>query len=306
MAFSIVLISLFAFTTSSAQAAFRAGDVGKSLVTPKGTVWIYGDSWNNGNLVRNAITLDGKYQGTIFHRMAPGHWMWLGAPFLLASGKVAVYGSEMIQKTAGMWGFERVGQVYVEFDPSNLRTVQVTKINKKSTPWSSAAAQDADGNLVYTIDAKHHPKVGRPNADGSVTSLATFNAQLSGQFSVVQDGSKQWWIIGTGMMLSRRVWAYPLASPQGPVIGKKSLLYTLPSPGAKHYVYQANIHPEEGGLLTYAVNGTGGGEAYGLRRIENFWTGPAKLIPDPNGSLGDLPTTDDSSSDTEASPLPGD
>jgi len=33
------------------------------------------------------------------------------------------------------------------------------------------------------------------------------------------------------------------------------------------------VHPELDGLLTYAVNGKGGDDTYGLRRIEKFWPG---------------------------------
>lgn len=308
-AFSLLLLFitlLFLIPTASAQAAaFRPGDVGFSLVTPKGTVWIYGDSWDtNGNFIRNAITLNGKYQGTIIHRMPKGHWMWLGAPFLLANGKVGVYGSEMIQKSKGMWGFKRVGQVYVEFDPKNVKGAQTTRIDKTSTPWSCASAVDGEGPLVYTVDSKHHPRVGRPQADGSVKPLATLEAQLSGHFSVIQDDKGKWWMVGTGIMLSRRVWAYPMESPQGPVNGKKRLLTTLPSPGAANYVYHVTIHPEENGLLTYAINGSGPGSMYMMKRISNFW----KSAPTPSADddSNDLPSLPDIEDGTDEDPLPGD
>jgi len=287
---------------AASSGAFRPGDVGKSLVTPKGVVWIYGDSWHAGYFIRNAVTLNGKYTGTIAKGMPPGRWMWLAAPFVLPSGKLGAFGSEMMQNGSGMWGFKRVGQVYVEFDPANPEGARVTRIDKTSTPWSSASSADSSGPLVYTIDSKHHPRVGRPSPDGTVDSLATLKAQLSGQFSVLKDNNGRWWMVGLGIMLSRKLWAYPLAGPQGPINGKKVLLTTLPSPGENHYVYHANIHPEEGGLLTWAINGKGAGEEYGLRRMDNFW--PAALGAAQDNRTDPAPDeADDDSADTYA---PGD
>ena len=258
-----------------AWADFRAGDVGTSIQTQSGSVWIYGDSWHPGGMfIRNAVTLNGRYIGTI-RGVPKENWVWMGTPYLLPDGRVAVHGSEMSKKDGGggMWDFKRVGQVFVKFDPRNIKAAEVTRIDDTRSPWSSSAAQDQDGPLVYRIDGDHHPHVGRPlDEQGNVQEIAELNAQISGQFSIVPDPWGGWWLVGTGPMLSRKVVAYPLESPSGPVIGSKIELMTLPKPTVgKYNVYAPSVHMELGGLLTWALNGSGGEEKYGLRRIENFW-----------------------------------
>lgn len=78
-------------------------------------------------------------------------------------------------------------------------------------------------------------------------------------------------MVGQLPYLSRRLVAFPLASRAGPVTGTYLPLATLPSPGATRFTYAGTIHPEIGGLLTWAVNGTGPGIPYGLQRIDGFW-----------------------------------
>lgn len=274
-----------------AGAAFRAGDVGQTLQTPKGLMWIHGDSWNNGMFVRNAVVLNGKYMGTV-NGVPRGNWVWLGAPWMLPDGRVAVFGSEMTQKSKGMFGFERVGNVYATFDPEKPREAQVRRLGPGS-PWSAATARDEIGQLVYKIDADRRPMVGRPDAEGNVETLDTFrNAQISGQFSILQDPWGDWWMVGSYIMLSRKVVAYRLAGPAGPVQGKMITLTMLPKQPDKWYVYAATVHPELDGLLTYATNGKGPGGTYGLKRIENFWPGAlAEALDKPLPEEPEQPST---------------
>ena len=257
-------------TTQASPAAFRAGDVGFSLSTPAGHSWVYGDSWVNGFFVRNAITLNGVYTGTI-NGVERGHWVWPGAPFLLPDGRVGMYGAEVEQVRPGMWGFKVLGGVRINYDPRAPRRARVTPMTRPGMIWAAATARDGEGTLVYAVDSRHHPHVGRPQADGSVREVGTLGGMISGQFTVLRDPLDHWWIVGQAPHLSRRVIGYPLSAPDGKVIGRPIRLATLPSPGPARFTYAATIHPELGGMLTWAVNGHGPGTPYGLQRQAAFW-----------------------------------
>ena len=267
----LVAIALLAALPMSASAVvLRAGDVGFSGNTPAGSMWVYGDSWVDGRLIRNAITLNGNFTGEI-RGVQTGHWVWPGQPFPLPNGRYAMYGTEMTQATPGMWGFAKVGGVRAVFDPASASAASVTPMPSTGLYWSAASTGGWSNPLVYTVDANHKAHVGRPNADGSVTDLRNMGGTISGQYSVITDASGKWWMVGQLPFLSRRVVAYPLAGRAGPVTGSYVPLATLPIPGSTRYTYAATVHPDYSGLLTWAVNGSGAGTAYGLQRLDGFW-----------------------------------
>ena len=254
----------------SAEAGLRAGDVGFSIKTAAGQTWVYGDSWNNGHFIRNAMTLDGSYSGSI-PNPSSSNWVWPGAPYENGDGRIAMYGAEITQAKPGIWGFKIVGGIKAVFNPANAASATVTRIAAGSKLWSAASASDSTGTLVYSIDRNHHAHAGRPQPDGSVTEVSAMGGTISGQFSVIADPDGNWWMVGQLPFLSRRVVAYPLSGPAGKVTGPALKLMTLPSPGAKRFTYGATIHNELSGLMTYAVNGSGPGTPYGLQRSEQFW-----------------------------------
>jgi hypothetical protein len=253
-----------------ASAAFRAGDVGFSIKTDAGQTWVYGDSWNNGQFIRNAMTLNGQYAGSI-RNLSASNWVWPGAPYSTADGRIAMYGAEMTQTKPGIWGFKLVGGVKAVFDPAHASAATVSRMPAGSKLWSAASTTDATGPILYSIDGNHHAHAGRPQPDGSVTEVSQLGGTISGQFSVVPDPDGNWWMVGQLPFLSRRVVAYPLSGPTGKVTGPAIKLITLPSPGPNRFTYAATIHPELSGLMTYAVNGSGPGTPYGLQRSAEFW-----------------------------------
>ena len=267
---AVVATAGLAALAPGASAAFRAGDVGFSIKTDAGQTWVYGDSWNNGQFVRNAMTLNGQYAGSI-RNLSSRNWVWPGAPYDNGDGRIAMYGAEITQTTPGIWGFKLVGGVKAVFDPAHVGSATVSRMPAGNKLWSAASASDASGTILYSIDSNHHAYAGRPQADGSVVEVSKLGGTISGQFSVVPDPDGNWWMVGQLPFLSRRVVAYPLSGPTGKVTGPAIKLITLPSPGANRFTYAATIHPELSGLMTYAVNGSGPGTPYGLQRNAEFW-----------------------------------
>ena len=262
-----------ALMPGNAIAAFRAGDVGFSLKTDSGQTWVYGDSWNNGAFIRNAMTLDDAYVGTL-RGVPKTNWVWPGAPFELPNGDIAMYAAEVtkVQSKTGMWSFKVLGGLRAQFDPAHAGLATVSAMPRPAILWSAAAANDGTNQYVYGIDANHHAHVGKVNDNGSVTAIRTMGGTISGQFTVLQDPTdNKWWMVGNLPFLSRRVVAYPLSGPAGTVTGSALKLITLPNPGASRYTYAATVHPELNGLLTWAVNGSGAGTPYGLQRQAAFW-----------------------------------
>lgn len=262
-----------ALMPGNAAASLRAGDVGFSVKTVSGQTWVYGDSWNNGAFVRNAMTLNDGYVGTV-RGVRTGNWVWPGAPFETGNGNLAMYAAEVtqIQNKTGMWSFKVLGGVRAEFDPAHAGRATVTTMPRPGILWSAAAAKDGANQYVYGIDANHHAHVALVNANGTVTELRTMGGTISGQFTVLQDPNDgKWWMVGNLPFLSRRIVAYPLSGPAGTVTGPALKLITLPNPGASRYTYAGTVHPELNGLLTWAVNGSGAGTPYGLQRQAAFW-----------------------------------
>ncbi len=269
----ITLAVSAALMPGNAAAAFRAGDVGFSLKTDSGQTWVYGDSWNNGAFVRNAMTLDDAYVGTL-RGVPKTNWVWPGAPFELPNGDIAMYAAEVtkIQSKTGMWSFKVLGGLRAQFDPGHAGLATVSAMPRPAILWSAAAANDGTNQYVYGIDANHRAHVGQVSDNGSVTEIRTMGGTISGQFTVLQDPNDgKWWMVGNLPFLSRRVVAYPLSGPAGKVTGAALKLITLPNPGASRYTYAATVHPELNGLLTWAVNGSGAGTPYGLQRQAAFW-----------------------------------
>ena len=263
------VVASVAATPATASAAFRAGDVGFSIPTQAGQTWVYGDSWNAGIFIRNAMTLDGDFKGSV-RNPARSTWFWPGAPFKVAGGRIAMYGAEVTQKTAGMWGMDVLGGIRAEFDPARPTAAKLTRMSP-GIIWAAASSEDSQGPIVYGVDANHQARAGRPQADGTVKQISTMGGTISGQFSVAQEVNGKWWLVGQLPFLSRRVVAYPLSSQTGKVTGPAIKLITLPEPGPNRFTYGATLHPEYAGLMTYAVNGNGPGTPYGLQRIEGFW-----------------------------------
>jgi len=269
----ITLAVSAALMPGNAVAAFRAGDVGFSLKTDAGQTWVYGDSWNSGAFVRNAMTLNDGYVGTV-RGVPKGNWVWPGAPFELPNGDIAMYAAEVTQQLnkTGTWSFKVLGGIRAQFDPAHAGKATVTQMPRPSILWSAAAANDGTNQYVYGIDGTHHAHVGKVNDNGSVSAVRTMGGTISGQFTVLQDPTDdKWWMVGQLPFLSRRVVAYPLSGPAGKVTGPALKLITLPIPGASRYTYAATVHTELNGLLTWAVNGSGAGTPYGLQRQAAFW-----------------------------------
>lgn len=269
----ITLAVSAALMPGNAAAAFRAGDVGFSLKTDAGQTWVYGDSWNRGAFVRNAMTLNDGYVGTV-RGVPKGNWVWPGAPFELPNGDIAMYAAEVTQQRnkTGTWSFKVLGGLRAQFDPAHAGQATVTQMPRPSILWSAAAVNDGTNQYVYGIDGSHHAHVAKVNDNGSVSAIRTMGGTISGQFTVLQDpADNKWWMVGQLPFLSRRVVAYPLSGPAGKVTGPALKLITLPIPGASRYTYAATIHPELNGLLTWAVNGSGAGTPYGLQRQAAFW-----------------------------------
>jgi len=280
---------LAALTAAPARAAFRAGDVGFTIQTPSGHAWIYGDSWINGFFVRNAITVNGRYTGSI-KGPARGTWVWPGAPFNLPDGRIGMYAAEVTQARPGMWGFKVLGGLRVECSPTRPSAARVVRMPRPGLIWAAAAARDEQGTIVYAVDSRHHVHAGRPQPDGTVKEIGLVGGMISGQFSVVRDSAGAWWMVGQAAHLSRRVIAYRLTGPAGRTVGRPVRLMTLPSPGPTRFAYGATVHPELGGLLTWAVNGRGPGTPYGLQGLEGFWPSAVDaLVPASDGgaAVGD-------------------
>jgi len=268
-------------------AQFTPGDVGISLASAGGEVWLYGDSHVDRQMVRNAVTLNGKYTGTI---PAPGRgtWFWPGAAFTAGKGKVVIYGLQMTRTgSSSQWDFKTIGAARAVIDPANPAGGDVEPLPHDRLYWVSAAARDSKGTLLYAIDGSNRAHAGRPRADGTVAEVAATGAWIGNQFSVVKDWFGKWWIVGQLPYLSRRVVAYPLAGPAGKVTGPALELYRLPTPGPNRINYATSVHPELNGLLTWAANGTGPGTPYGLQHRQHFWPyslAVAQLSPDlPSG-----------------------
>lgn len=256
---------------ASAATSFRAGDAGFSIATPSGSTWAYGDSWLNGRFIRNAVTLNGAYVGTI-PSGSTRTWFWPGAPFKVSGGRIAMFGAEVAAtSTGGVWGFNVLNGFRAEFDPRTPGKASVRHLARSSIVWAAASAEDSKGPIVFGIDSQHHAHAGRPNSSGGVTEVSAMGGTISGQFTVLKEPSGKWWMVGQLPFLSRRVVAYPLSGPTGKVTGPALKLITLPNPGATRWTYAATIHPEVAGLLTWAVNGTGPGTPYGLQKSRNFW-----------------------------------
>jgi len=253
----------------SASRGLRAGDVGFSLPTRHGLMWVYGDSWYNGHFIRSAITLNGKYTGFLAG-VRRGHWIWPGAPWQRADGKIVMYGSEnQTPAGKGPWQKSFVRGLKIVFDPRKPRSAWVTPT--KGTVWAAEAVQWRKAVYVYSVNSKYQAEVARVDRAGNPQRIRTLGGFLGGHFSVVQDSKHRWWTVGLGGMLSRKLWAYRMAGPAGPMSKKPVLLAILPKPGKKRYTYAADIHPELGGLLTWAVNGVGPGTAYGLQKRYGWW-----------------------------------
>lgn len=257
--------------TAGAATTFRAGDVGFSIPTAKGSTWVYGDSWVNGRFVRNAMTLNGAYAGTI-PSGTTRTWMWPGAPFRTPTGRIAMYGGEFTSTgTGGSWGFKLTNPFRAEFDPARASAATVKRLAPGGILWSASSVHDSQGPIVYGVDSNHRAHAGRPQADGSVLDVGTMGGTISNQFTVLKEPAGKWWLVGQLPFLSRRVVAYPLSGPTGKVTGSALKLITLPDPGSTRWTYAATIHTDYAGLLTWAVNGTGAGTPYGLQKSANFW-----------------------------------
>ncbi|MEI6447738.1 MAG: hypothetical protein WCO96_07645 [Actinomycetes bacterium] len=266
---TVASVASVAAMPSTASAAFRAGDVGFSIRSQAGSTWVYGDSWNAGIFLRNAMTLNGVYKGTV-RNPARSTWFWPGAPFKVAGGRIAMYGAEVTQKKPGMWGMDVLGGVRAEFDPARPAAAKLTRM-APGIIWAAASSEDSQGPIVYGVDANHHAHAGRPQPDGTVKRISEMGGTISGQFSVAQEANGKWWLVGQLPFLSRRVVAYPLSGQTGRVTGPAIKLITLPDPGPSRFAYAATLHPEYEGLMTYAVNGNGPGTPYGLQRVAGFW-----------------------------------
>jgi len=265
----LLAVSALALAPSGASAALRAGDVGFSFPSSAGPMWVYGDSWIDGRFIRNAITLSGHFSGEI-KNVPDTHWVWPGAPFALPNGRIGMYGAEMRQESPGMWGFKTVRGIRATFMPNAAWQAEVTPTNS-ALVWSAAATRSSTNPIVYAVDSAHRAHSGWPSADGSVKEIRNMGGLISGQFSVIPDDNGRWWMVGQLPFLSRRVVAYRLVDRTGPVVGDYVPLATLPDPGANRFTYAATLHPEYGGLMTWAVNGSGPGTPYGLQRVNNFW-----------------------------------
>ena len=266
----VAALAALAVTPSAATAAqLIPGDSGFTIRTRSGELWIYGDSKLDGRSIRNAVTLDGRYTGTLA-ASSPDRWIWPGAPFLLANGDVAMYTAEFARTGPTIWSYKAVQNLRVRFAASDASAARV----EPSAPgliWGAAATRDSKGPIVYSVDGSQIAHSGRPQRDGSVRAESKLGGPISGQFSVVSDADGGWWMVGQLPQLSRQIVAYPLSSPTGTVTGKPINLLTVSDPGPTGFTYAATLHPELHGLLTWAVNGSGPNDPYGLRRLERFW-----------------------------------
>jgi len=251
--------------------SFRAGDVGFSMQTPGGEMWVYGDSWINGRFIRNAITLNGQYRGTLRDSSLSG-WIWPGVPIRRSDGKILMYASQHQQAAAGMWGTKRIQTLKIVFDPAHPEKAQITPMGS-APAWSATSLQYRGDTLVYGVDQYHRSRVGYLDLEGNLIRTERIGALISGRYSVVQDGSGRWWTVGFLPWLSRRLVAYPMKDPTHLKSTSYRLLQTLPAPPAGWFVYDGLVHPELGGLLTWAENGKGPGGWYGLNRKPGFWPG---------------------------------
>lgn len=261
-------------TPSLASSNFRPGDVGFSLYNKYGHVWLYGDSWYRGRFIRSAVTVNGRYTGFLAG-VKRGNWIWPGAPWNLPDGRIMMYASENKTPSGkGPWQRSFVRGLRVVFDPRYPGRAKVYPT--PGTVWSADAVRWRGQLYLYSVNSRYQAYVAKTSATGVVQSTRKLGGFLGGHFSVVQDSKKRWWMVGLGGMLSRRLWAHRLESPWGPIISKPVLLATLPKPGLKRFTYAADVHTELGGLLTWAVNGTGPGTPYGLQKRPGWWPGALK------------------------------
>jgi len=264
-----VLAILWPSSSQSTHDSFRPGDVGFSYKTPQGEVWVYGDSWHNNKFIRNAITLNGQYIGS-FKSPAAGTWIWPGPIYRRPDGRLGMYGSQTTQAKPGMWGTKRLGSVQIAFKTNNIAGANI-KLSGKNNAWTSASLNTGNKTFVYGVDGSNKAQVASINQGGNAVFQRIMGGWISGRFSVIQDRQRKWWMVGFLPWLSRRLVAYPLDGPAGRVTGPYRLLKTMPDPAAGLFVYDGLIHPELGGMLTWAMNGKNVGSKYGLYRIQDFW-----------------------------------
>lgn len=272
LVFLAILLGLFIPRMADTESTqVRTGDVGFSLKTRQGEMWTYGDSWINGRFIRNAITLNGEYRGTL---RAPGleGWIWPGAPLELDDGRIVMYASQHRQAAPGMWGTQRIQTVRIFFRPAHPERAQIQPLGS-AAPWSADSLVYGGQKLFYGVNREHRARVGYVNNRGEITQTAELGPLVSGRYTVLQDGQQRWWLVGFLPWLSRRVVAYPMYNPTKLKSHRFRLLQTLPQPADGWFVYDGLVHPEKDGLFTWAENGKGPGGRYGLKRKTGFWPG---------------------------------
>lgn len=273
---------------------FTGGDATYSVLLPDGrTVWIFGDTFigkvtpeltrekTSPMYIRNCFVVqDGEEMKTLhqgrnkdFISMAVPQevqnkdkteletWFWPGDGFVY-NNKLMVFMSKFHQAEEGMWGFEFLESVLVEYSLPNLK--EVNRINipyaKESGIHFGHAIYEAN-NYLYIYGLKDQkPYVARSNYknltkdweffDGAewvqnIKSIAPI-LEVSGseQFSIIQLKNKYVMITQLGS-LSKKVSSYISETPYGPWYNLQILFETpIDYKNEELFTYNALAHPQ--------------------------------------------------------------
>lgn len=273
---------------------FTGGDGTYSVPLPDGrTVWIFGDTFigevtpeltrkkTNPLYIRNCFVVQDGTQMTTLHQGKPEEfnsmvipnevkegfkteldiWFWPGDGFI-HNNKLNVFMSKFHQAEEGMWGFEFVESVLVEFSLPDFKEVKRTKIpsSKQSGIHFGHAIFETD-DYLYIYGLKNKQAYAARTEYNDITSdweyfdgtnwidditLIGPMADIDGseQFSIVKLRDKYVYITQSGG-LSRKVNSLLSDTPYGPWQNKQILFETpIPFENKDLFTYNALAHPQ--------------------------------------------------------------
>ncbi len=273
---------------------FTGGDATYSVLLPDGrTVWIFGDTFigkitpeltrkktspmyiRNCFVVQNGIEMSTLHQGkskefismTVPNEVKEGAkteldiWFWPGDGFI-HDNKLKIFMSKFHQAEKGMWGFEFLESVLVEYSLPNLKEVKRTNIpySKQSGIHFGHALYETKEHLyIYGLKDKK-PYVARAKYNNLETTWEYFNGENwvdditlikpmldidgSEQFSIIKLRGQYVLIIQLGA-LSRKVSSYISNTPFGPWQNRQILFKTpLLFKNKDIFTYNALAHPQ--------------------------------------------------------------
>ena len=287
---------------------FTGGDATYSVPLPDGRiVWIFGDTFigpitpeltrkkTDPLYIRNCFVMQQGEQMNILHQgkheefksmiipmeVENGEkteldiWFWPGDGFV-QDNKLKVFLSKFHQAKKGMWGFEFIETVLVEYslpDLTNEKKIKIPYSKKNGVHYGHSLYEDEDFLYVYGL-GNGKPHVARTKYaeistyweffDGmawtSDPKLSKPMVEINGseQFSVLKLRNKYVLITQYGG-LSRKVYSFISETPYGPW-EKEQLLFETPIayPNQNLFTYNALAHPQftskDNLLVSYNTN----------------------------------------------------